>query len=249
MVAARRLFFNSPWRSIGKDDVTATAGLLLLNDIMPLIAAAVARGAVKPTGCEDQQELQAEGMALAAQMLDSAEARGKTPKAGSVAFYALQALKSGRRSGYAGRLDAMSAAAALDGQVSLRSMDEGLGAHDDDPDGEITLHDLLATNGDDTDVAAARAVDWALVLHELDERRRKVLRAASEGRRTDELAAELGVTAPRVCQVRESIGKYIVDAWGSNGIEDVTTPSKWRAGLRAATERRSGRAERSVGHA
>ena len=33
--------------------MTTTAGLLLMNRIMPLIAAAIARGAVKPTGAED----------------------------------------------------------------------------------------------------------------------------------------------------------------------------------------------------
>jgi hypothetical protein len=239
MVAAQRLFFNSPWRPIGKDDVTATAGILLLNDIMPLIAAAVARGAVRPTGCEDQQELQAEGMALAAAMLDSAEARGKTPKPSSVAFYALQALKSGRRSGYAGRLDAMSAAAALDGAVSLRSLDAGLGFSDDD-DHEVTLHDVLVNDdGDDVDVQAARHLDWGAVV--VDARRHAVLRESAQGYGTSEIAEHLGVSAPRVVQLRHSCAREIEEAWGTRGLRDATTPTMWRQGLRAARERRAGR--------
>lgn len=244
MVAAQRLFFNSPWRPIGKDDVTATAGILLLNDIMPLISAAVARGAVRPTGCEDQQELQAEGMALAAQMLDSAEARGKTPKPGSVAFYALQALKSGRRSGYAGRRDCMSAAAALDGQVSLRSMDAGLGFNDEDDDHEVTLHDVLVDDGDDVDVQAARRLDWGAI--DLDARRHAVLRESAQGYGTSEIAEHLGVSAPRVVQLRHSCAREIEDAWGARGLRDATTPTMWRQGLRAARERRAGRAVRAA---
>lgn len=213
-----------------------------MTDIMPLIAAAVARGAVRPTGCEDQQELQAEGMALAAQMLDSAEARGKTPKAGSVAFYALQALKSGRRSGYAGRRDAMCPGAALDGAVSLRSLDAGLGFSDDnDDDHEVTLHDVLVDDdGDDVDVRAARHLDWGAVV--VDARRHAVLRESAQGYGTSEIAEHLGVSAPRVVQLRHSCAREIEEAWGAWGLRDATTPTMWRQGLRAARERRAGRA-------
>ena len=72
--------------------MTTTAGQLLLNQIMPLIMAAIARGAVKPVGTEDPAELQAEGIALAAALLDSAEAKGKCVTAGNVAFYAIQGM-------------------------------------------------------------------------------------------------------------------------------------------------------------
>jgi hypothetical protein len=71
----------------------------LINSIMPIITGAIAKGAVKPVGTEDREEMSAEGCALAACMIDSAEREGKVLNAHSVAHYALQSLKSGRRSG------------------------------------------------------------------------------------------------------------------------------------------------------
>ena len=40
--------------------MSPTAGMILVSQIMPLIAGAVARGAVKPVGCEDVEELTAD---------------------------------------------------------------------------------------------------------------------------------------------------------------------------------------------
>ena len=62
---------------------------------------------------------------------------------------------------------------------------------------------------------------------------------------TGEIADQLRVSPPRVCQLRESLGEYVVNAWGTNGLVDSTTPSKWGQGLRAAAERRAGRYQRA----
>jgi hypothetical protein len=217
---------------------------MLLKEIQPRIAASIGKGRIKLHGCEDRDELVADGVALAARMLHAAEAAGKTVTAGNIAFYTLQALKSGRRSGYAGHTDVLSPGAAMTGHCFVRSMEEAIGCHDDDPDGEITLHDLLVAPGDSPDVACARDLDWDEVVPHLDARRRHVLLGTAQGHGTDEMAKELGVTPPRVSQLRESIGRYIVDAWGTTGIVESTTPPVWRQGLRAAAERRVGRATR-----
>jgi hypothetical protein len=92
-------------------------GQLLLDGVRPIIRASLAKGAVKTVGCEDLQELEADGMAQAANMLESAELAGKEVSASSVAFYALQALKSGRRYGCCGRSDVMSSATQIDGKL------------------------------------------------------------------------------------------------------------------------------------
>ena len=76
--------------------MSPTAGMMLVRQILPLIAAAIAKGAVKATGCEDREELVAEGCALAAKALESLEIRGKDVPARSVAFYAIERLKGGR---------------------------------------------------------------------------------------------------------------------------------------------------------
>ena len=220
--------------------VTTATGLILVQQIMPIIVAAIAKGAVRPTRCDDVAELQAAALALAAKMLESAERRGKDVSAQSVAYYSIASVKSGRRSGYTGQADVLSAAATVSGRVQVQSLDEARGLDEDDPGCEFTLHDMLADQGEDVDTAAARHLDWNDVLGRLDDRRVALLTADVSGYGTGEIAAQLGVSAPRVCQIRESIGNYIVATWGDNGITDATTPSQWRAGLRAVAEKRAG---------
>lgn len=221
--------------------MSPAAGMVLLKQIVPLIARAVARGAVKPVGGEDQEELTAEGQALAAVMVDRLEAKGKVVAPSNIAYYALQALKSGRRSGYTGRMDAMCPAAMLDRAVQVDSMDAVVGADEDDSGHEMTLHDHLSSNGEDVDAAAARRLDWGEVMSRLDDRRQAILTAMVEGYGTNAIADQMKVSPPRVCQLKESLGQYVIDAWGGNGIRDVTKPATWRSGLRAVAERHSGR--------
>ena len=97
------------------------AGQLLLDGVRPIIRASLAKGAVKTMGCEDLQELEADGMAQAANMLESAELAGKEVSPNSVAFYVLQALRSGRRFGCASRTDAMSPATQRPGNSRSRT--------------------------------------------------------------------------------------------------------------------------------
>ena len=217
---------------------------MLLRQIVPLIAAAISRGAVKAIGCEDPEELQSEGCAIAAEMLDSAEARGKDVEPASVAYYTLQQMKTGRRSGYSGRRDAMSPAAALDGKVQLRSMDEVMPADEDDFVEQLTLHDVLAGSAEDVDVTVARRMDWASALEQMDERMRDVVKGTAEGIGTGELAARYEVTAPRICQVREEAGERLLAAWGGDPLVDVTRESAWTRHVRTYAERRRCRVER-----
>jgi DNA-binding NarL/FixJ family response regulator len=219
--------------------------MTLVHEIMPLIRAAIARGAVKPTGSEDAEELTAEALAMAAQGLESAERRGKVVPANSVAFYALQRLKAGRRSGYAGAADVLSAAATVCGRVSVQSMDAGMGPEEDDSGHEMTLHDALAGRGEDVDVAAARHLDWGDVLNRLDDRRQAILTAMVSGYGTNAIADQIQVSPPRVCQLKESLAGYVTGVWGDNGLAECVKESTWRAGLRAAAERRAGRSERA----
>ncbi|MCX6996626.1 MAG: hypothetical protein NTV49_05970 [Kiritimatiellaeota bacterium] len=58
----------------------------------------------------------------------------------SIAYYAIQRTKAGRRSGYAGELDALSSAARLQRRVQVEALEAPVGAEDEDG----TLHDVLA---------------------------------------------------------------------------------------------------------
>lgn len=223
--------------------MSPAAGQLLINEIAPKLMGAVARS-VRPVGSETFEELQQDAIAQAAAIVDSAERKGKAIPPGSVTWYVVQSLRSGRRFGYTGRTDAMCPAAALDGKVNMVSMDESLGTDDDDNE-EITLHSALAAPGEDAASEAARHLDWQTVLPALDGRRKFILSATAAGQGPSEIAHRLGVSSPRACQLRESIGVFIQEAWRTNGIADAATPPAWRAGMRAASERRAARAERA----
>jgi len=220
--------------------------MMLVSQIVPLITAAIARGVVKPTGSEDAEELTAEACAMAARALESAERRGKDVPANSVAYYVIENMKSGRRSGYAGMADVMAPATQIHGRSTVVSMDEPISIDEDGDDSDATLHDLLADQREDTDTVAGRRLDWDSVLDRLDDRRLMVLHETAAGYGPSEIGDRLHVSAPRVIQLRQDCGERIVETWGSNGVADATTPTGWRAGLRAGAERRAARSERSA---
>jgi hypothetical protein len=73
------------------------AGWILQEEVVPRLRASIPRN-VNPVGSEDAQELIQDATAIAAQMLHNVELAGKTVTPGNIAYYALQHLKSGRRS-------------------------------------------------------------------------------------------------------------------------------------------------------
>ncbi|MFC1452198.1 hypothetical protein ACFLSJ_02490 [Verrucomicrobiota bacterium] len=225
--------------------MTANAGLLLVNRIMPLIAGAIAKGAVRATGCEDLEELRAEGCALVAALLESAERRGKEVPPQSVAYYAVEGLKRGRRSGYSGTADVMSPGATLFGRVNLCSIDAPVTALTEDPNQEMTLHDTLACSGETSDMAAARHLDWEMVSHRLDQRRNAVVADVATGYGTGEIAERLDVSAPRVVQIKRDIGATVYELWGPTALTDVIREPAWQQHVRAGREKLACRAGRS----
>ena len=53
------------------------AELVLWGNVRPIIRATLARGAVKTVGAEDLQECEADGVTMAANMIDAAEKAGR----------------------------------------------------------------------------------------------------------------------------------------------------------------------------
>lgn len=215
------------------------AGEILLRQVRPILRATLARGVVKTVGSEDLEELEADAMAQAAAILDSAEQAGKEVSPNSVAFYVLQSLRSGRRSGYAGRADAMSPAAQLDGKVALVSMDEPVFIENDDDDDEPTLHMCLASTGEDPASQGSRELDWDQAFDTLGNSDRQILFATAMGRQGIELGVCYGVTPARITQRKREIGARLRSSLGGNVLADCVRESQWEGGMRAYREKRA----------
>lgn len=218
---------------------------MLVRQIVPLIQAAIRRGAVKAISSEESEELVAEGVAIAAKSLDAAEHRSKVVAPASLAYYAIQALKSGRRSGYAGRQDVMCPAVQLDRRVTLASMDEAIG-QDLETDFEITLHDLLAGPAESADQIAARRLDWTVAAERLNQRERYVVQGTALETPGIKMARRLRVTTPRITQIKREVSRKIRQAWGEDALQDAVREPVWRSRGRAYAERRACRAERQA---
>ena len=119
--------------------MSPAAGVILINEILPRLRATIPR-LVRPVGAEDHEELVQDAAAIASGMLHSAEARGITIMPASIAYFAVQSLKSGRRSTQTGRVDAMCPAAQLDGRATMISMDAPMDGVDGDTENQ-SLHD------------------------------------------------------------------------------------------------------------
>ena len=68
------------------------AGCLLINQIAPRLRAT--SRCLPQVGADDAEELYQDGLAIAAQMLDSAERKGKEVTAGNIAWYASKHLSA-----------------------------------------------------------------------------------------------------------------------------------------------------------
>ena len=217
--------------------MTHEAGLLLVNEVAPLIRSAVPR-VVRPVGCEDAEELVQDALCSAAQMIEASELNGKKLYPSSIAFYAIQRAKTGRRSGYAGEMDAMSAAARLRSHVSIEDLDQPAGDEDAE---SMTLHDALADqHAEDPAMVAARELDWSELMEDMNARDVAILKMAAGQLTNGELSRRWGVSCARVSQLKAELGRQVKLRWGDGALADAVAEPGWlRGSVRAARERSS----------
>ena len=199
---------------------------LLMSQIAPILVAAVPR-VVVPVGAEDADELVQDALVAACEAVHRLEKRGQQIIPRSVAYYAIQRLKSGRRSYSGGRTDVMSPGCQLDGNAGLTSLEEPVHPSDEDPE-DFTLGDTLASRKDDPGQIAIRNTDWTEFLTLLEEPQQYIVRATAAGESVNDQAAKLKVSAPAICSRRGTIAKRARRFWGDSVLTDVQTQPLWR---------------------
>jgi len=109
------------------------AGELLVQEIAPRIRNSPTNS-VAQVGADDRDELCQDGIAIAATLLASAEARGKSISAGNVAFYATRLVRQGRRSTGQSTTDVMSPRTQIAARCRIESLDQPIAGEADGDD-------------------------------------------------------------------------------------------------------------------
>jgi DNA-binding CsgD family transcriptional regulator len=218
------------------------AGDMLLMSVRPIIHAVIGKGLVKTFGTEDGEELEADAVAQAAAIIESAEREGKELAPNSVAYYALRNLQAGRRWGCSAG-DVMSPALHLSGRLKgLESLDAPLG-NGDDADDEFTLLDCLATAGEDPASASARELDWNQATEALENRELEILGITAAGFQGTEIAKKFAISTPRITQIKRNIGQKLRYALGADVLATCVCETAWQGGIRAYQEKKACRHE------
>jgi len=218
------------------------AGTMLVEEIAPRLRASLPH-AVPKVGSEDHDELIQDATAMAARILTSAEARGKAPTPGNVAFYALRSVQAGRRSTGATSTDVMHPGTQLRGRSRLRSLEEPVGWEDESGE-TLTLGEVLASEAEDPSVTAARNSDWKALVGLLDEKARSILNCLSEGRPLVEVAVCYGISRSGIQTLKEKLERVVAEFMGEDLLAQVQRLPRWKDNIRASRERLECRIER-----
>ena len=186
---------------------------LLLMEAVPAITTAVRRTG-RPLGSETRAELAHDAVCQAARMVDSCEAKGRPVIPKSVAFYAVQASKTGRRFHSNGSSCAMSERAMAQGRSCLVSTVERVSPSS--PDG-LSFGDVIADPRPDPASAAATNLDWQEVESKLDAKTREVVAATTFGEPGRSIAARLGVTPAMIVHLKRKAAAVLREVWGCSG--------------------------------
>ncbi len=210
------------------------AGCLLMEQIAPRLRVISRR--LPQVGADDAEELYQDGIAIAAEMLDSAERRGRKVTAGNIAWYAGRQLAAGRRSTYGGRADALSPAARLDDSAQLTSLQQDV-ARDPETGEGITLADLLADEAEDPAEAACRNLDWERFLSGASDLSRRMIVAFARGDTMRGLKKEAGLGDSGLSVRKRKLIAEMKEALGEDCLAAARRRPAWRADVAVRREK------------
>jgi hypothetical protein len=211
------------------------AGWLLVNEIIPRIAAVVPR-CVPHVGTEDTEEIVQDASAMAARMLMNAETAGKKVTPGNIAFYTLQHMKSGRRFAGNSIADVLGAATQLNGRSHVVSFDEAMDANENDAD-VFSLHHAFTDPSEDPATTAARNMDWETFMAMQDECDKAILRSAAEGEAIDHVGKRFGVSPTTVRNRKRQLAIAVREFMGENILAEAGRQPQWREQLIARRQK------------
>jgi len=217
-------------------------GEMLVNDVMPRLRAAAP--SIPKIGCEDNEEIIQDTTLMAARMMDAAEKAGQKFTAGNVAYYATRAARSGRRSYYYGRTDALSPGCQIEGRARHESLDNEIQFESFEFGDVCTLHDLIVPlefHGHEPDPAeeAARNLDWAEFLAAHPPRHRTAILVLLEGGNMRAAGKRCGIRDAAASNLKRRIAADLIEFFGPEVIRRLLNGTRpgWESDLRMSRER------------
>jgi hypothetical protein len=186
-----------------------------------------------------------DGIAIAATLLTSAQARGKKVSAGTVSYYAAKLVRQGRRSTGQSTTDVMHPATQIAGRSRMVSLDEPLGAEAESDD-ILCLHDMLAARSADPAQEAAKRLDWKPVVAALDAKARAVLLCLFEGGELTSLVPKLKRSRSSIQQDKQCLARLVREHLGQDILQQVQELPRWVINVTAKRERLACRIERQT---
>ncbi len=212
---------------------------MLVNEVMPRLRSVVR--SIPKIGYEDDEEVIQDATLMAARMMDSAEKAGQKFSGGNIAYYAAKAARSGRRSYYSGRCDAMSPGCQIDGRARHESLDEEIKLETGEPG---TLHDIVTPFGIDdreSDPAeeAGRNLDWQSFLAAHPPRHRTAILVLVDGGTMREAGKLCGLKDSAAANLKRRIANDLVEYFGEDVIRRLLDGRRpgWESDLRQSRER------------
>ena len=222
--------------------MTAQAGDLLVEQIAPRLRALVPKS-FTPVGAEDTEELVQDAITIAAQMLHRVEQSGKKFTPGTIAYYAVLHMRSGRRSQGSSRVDTMAQGTQLDHKSAMLSFEAEVG-YDPELDEPITLGELLVSEHADPAMEAARNLDWELFLATHDYRYGVIIKGIAEGRSLKDTSRAANDWYPAMYALKNRMAEEVREYLGDNAIADASQIPRWKADIAVDREKTACRADR-----
>jgi hypothetical protein len=224
--------------------MSPTTEELLIQEVAPRIRNSVANS-VPQVGTDDIGELVQDGIAIAAALLSSADARGKQISAGNVSYFAVKLVRQGRRSTGQSRTDVMHPLTQISGRCKVTSLDAPI-AEETESDDTLSLHDVLATDSADPSQEAAKRLDWEPLLAALDATTRAVLLCLVAGVELTTLVPKLKRSRSAIQSDKHRLARLVSDHLGDDILRQVQELPRWVINITANRERLACRVERQI---
>ena len=220
---------------------------MLVQQIAPRIRSLLSNSMAQ-VGSDDIDELTQEGIALAATLLSSAQARGKKLSPGTVSFYAAKLVRQGRRSTGLSTTDVMHPATQIARRSRMVSLDALVGTEAEAED-ILCLHDVLAARtarSADPSQEAAKRLDWTPLVSALDAPTREVLLCLVEGGELTSLVPKLKRSRSALQSDKRGLARLVREHLGQDILRQVQESPRWLINVAANRERLACRIERQI---